>query len=123
MIYLFHLISSYKNAKIIRANTFNYLGMYNDRTTFPILHVVKIHLTTESYLNLQNETQRYNANQLIYVYEIFAFFSVNFSCLLVKDNDKFLNQPTARSLLSNAKPRLRFYISIILLLHQFSFFC
>ena len=49
----------------------------------------------------------------------FAFFYVNFLCLLVKDNDKFLNQPTARSLLSNAKPRLHFYISIILLLHQF----
>ena len=52
----------------------------------------------------------------------FAFFYVNFLCLLVKDNDKFLNQPTARSLLSNAKPRLHFYISIILVLHQFLLF-
>ena len=52
----------------------------------------------------------------------FAFFTVNFPCLLVKDNDKFLNQPTARSLLSNAKPRLHFYVSIILHLHQFYFF-
>ena len=68
------------------------------------------------------EKIRNTANQLIYVYKDLLHFppSIFFTFWLkIMISSFFFNQPTARSLLSNAKPRLHFYISIILLLHQF----
>ena len=81
---------------------------------------------SKRYVSMKpRKNKKYCQSVNICLQRSFAFSSVNFLYLLVKDNDKcsfFFNQPTARSLLSNAKPRLHFYISIILVLHQFLLF-
>ena len=124
---------------ILRTQTKNSsqkLHIWNERIwlsncleTYPMIHREKYFLSkiwriTTSALKLfinasRPKTKEQFQSLNMCLQSSFAFFYVNFLCLLVKDNDKFLNQPTARSLLSNAKPRLHFYISIILLLHQF----